>query len=91
MKYKNLKAYHAYYIVAALFFITMFFEGLQLFPIACAFLCLAYVSMLKETGRLQNAKQTTASSSDLNAEASSPAVLESDSKPTLLMHEDENC
>lgn len=75
MNFKNLKSYHAYYIVAALFFITMFFEGLQLFPIACAFLCLAYVSMLKETGRLQNTKEAASASKEGSSsdEPGSPA------------------
>lgn len=58
MKYKDLKAYHAYYVMAILFFATCFFmHDMVFFPIGCCFICLGWVKQLKEEGRLPDRNQ----------------------------------
>lgn len=54
MNLKNLKAYHAYYVIAALYLITsLLSRNFVFFPLACAFLCIAIIKQSKENGHLK--------------------------------------
>lgn len=58
MKFKDLKAYHAYYVMVVIWLLTCVFTGsFVYFPIACAFLCIAMVSKAKEEGRIETPKK----------------------------------
>lgn len=53
LKYRDLKAYHAFYVMAVLFVLSCFFSGdLVFFPLACCMFCLGISGQLKEQGRL---------------------------------------
>lgn len=59
MKFSDLKAYHAYYVMAGIFFLSiLFFKDMVFFPLGCCFICLGWVSKLKEIGQLKGRQKS---------------------------------
>ncbi len=75
MKFSDLKAYHAYYVMAGIFFLSiLFFKDMVFFPLGCCFICLGWVSKLKETGQLKGCqKNGEVSGESTNADTSTEA------------------
>lgn len=61
MKYKDLKDYHAYYVMVVVFLVTcLVTRDMVFFPLACCMLCLGVVRQLKDQSRLPARNQDKA-------------------------------
>ena len=79
MNLKDLKAYHAYYVMSVIFFLScLFFRDMVFFPLGCAMICLGWVKQLKETGRIQGrpSRTVTADAAIETAPADKPSLSE---------------
>lgn len=67
MKFKDLKDYHAYYVMTVVFLVSCFiFKSMVFFPLGCCFLCIGVAKQLVDEGKLPGRKGNTSSNNDVS-------------------------
>ncbi|MGM9960893.1 MAG: hypothetical protein ACI32F_06255 [Allobaculum sp.] len=68
MKLKDLKDYHAYYVMSVVFLVSCFiFKSMVFFPLGCCFVCIGVAKQLVDQGKLPGRKGNSSNSSDKSA------------------------